>query len=206
MLTAGLAWCLCVGVGLRALHSYESTPGAPGRPAGVWPEGSVVRFDPSRINLVMLAHPRCPCTRASVEGLASLLSGARDGLVTAHVLFYRPGGADASWGETETRRRAAAIPGVRALDDPDGAGAARFGARTSGHVVVYDPAGRLLYSGGLTEARGKLGDSPGKATLTSLLTNPAESRPRAGGSCPTFGCSIKDDETAKGRWLSSTAR
>ena len=41
-------------------------------------------------------------------------------------------------------------PGVTSWDDAGGKLAQRFGVLTSGHVLLYDTDGRLLYSGGIT--------------------------------------------------------
>ena len=49
---------------------------------------------------------------------------------------------------------ASAIPGVIVTPDVGGRIAARLGAKTSGHVLVYDENGVLKFSGGITAARG----------------------------------------------------
>jgi len=55
------------------------------------------------------------------------------------------------------------------LRDDDGLEATRFGVITSGQTVLYDPSGALLFSGGITGARGHAGDNAGRASLVSLL-------------------------------------
>ena len=55
------------------------------------------------------------------------------------------------------------------LRDDDGAEARRFGAETSGQTLLYDEHGALLFSGGITGARGHAGDNAGRASLVALL-------------------------------------
>ena len=51
---------------------------------------------------------------------------------------------------------------------------------------MYDRDGRLVYSGGLTGARGKSGDNTGRSTVLALLAgaHPAAANTRV------FGCSL----------------
>jgi hypothetical protein len=115
--------------------------------------------------LVMLAHPRCPCTRASIAELARLAASVgREGMI-GYVLFYRAEDADAAWAETDLWNSAAAIPGIRVEPDVGGRLAEAFGAVTSGQVVLYDAAGRLVFSGGITGARGHEGDNRGRDAI-----------------------------------------
>ena len=183
----GVLWGLVVLAGLGAIHAYESTPGPVGVRRPRWPQGGRVCPDPARANLVFVAHPRCPCSRASLDELARIAERCGE-RVAVHVLFYRPGAASAQWGATGLTRRAAAIPGCRVLDDPDGREAARFGAATSGDALLYDRAGRLLFAGGITAARGQAGDSPGKSAVIALLSG----APAARAETPVFGCPIHE--------------
>ena len=188
--SVGVVWVLVVLAGLGTIHTYESTPGPAGVRQPLWPQDSRVGRDLGRANLVLLAHPRCPCTRASLDELARIAASSRD-TVAIHVLFFRPGGEPGGWGATALRRRAAAIPGVRVVDDPDGREAARFGAATSGHVLLYDRAGRLLFAGGITAARGQAGASFGGDTVIALLSGKEVS----GTGAPVFGCPIHETPT-----------
>ena len=66
------------------------------------------------------------------------------------MLFLKPKQSGSEWEDTELRRSVAAIPSVMVLSDVDGAEARRFGAETSGHTLLFDRDGRLLFSGGIT--------------------------------------------------------
>ena len=81
----------------------------------------------------------------------------------------------------------AAIPGVATILDRGGREAARFGAHVSGQTFLYDAAGRLVFSGGMTIARGHAGDNDGEDALLALIT--AGHAPVA--STPVFGCLLR---------------
>jgi hypothetical protein len=180
-----VAWGLAIAGGFLAIHAYEARPGEAGRTVSRWPEGS--RLDPARDRptLVMAAHPRCPCTRASAAELARLMA-ARGGGAAAYVLVFVPPGVDATWADTGATRALAAIPGVRVVEDRGGVEAGRFGAVTSGQVALYAPDGRLMFRGGITGARGQEGDNRGRAAVTSLLRGIRPDRSAS----PVFGCPI----------------
>ena len=188
-----LLWCLfavlwlgALGVGARVLWNFQTTPGAAASSAGMWPAASRLQRDGGRATLVMVAHPHCACTRASVGELTGLMQRLR-GRMSAHVLFVRPAGVPAGWEETDTWRAARGIPGVAVWKDEGGVEAARFAARTSGQVLLYDRAGRLVFSGGITPIRGHLGESVGQKRIVSLVTTGrAESA-----TSRVFGCALE---------------
>lgn len=138
----------------------------------------------------MLAHPLCPCTRASL-GELSLVMAKAQGRLDAFVLFLKPEGTGKDWEQGELWRAAAAIPGVTVLRDEGGAQAERFGAVTSGQVLFYDAGGTLRFSGGITAARGHAGDNAGRAAVEALLG--ADAPPREGmAGHAVFGCALDD--------------
>jgi hypothetical protein len=110
------------------------------------------------------------------------------GKVSAYVLFLKPDGSSGEWDNTNLRRNAAAIPGVKVLSDIDGIEARRFGVKTSGHTLLYARDGRLLFSGGITDSRGHAGDNTGQRAIESLFNdvNPVRA------STFVFGCALAD--------------
>jgi hypothetical protein len=186
LVIACVAWLMMVGAGLAALWQYASMPGSSEAVAEEWPAESRVSHDPRLPTLVMFAHPKCPCSRASVGELARLMVHVQ-GRVAAELVFYRPAGVESGWERTDLWKAAALIPGVRLRTDDDGVEAHRFGALTSGHTFLYDFRGRLLFSGGITAARGHAGDNPGSTAIAALVNGRiATSRTR------TFGCFLRD--------------
>jgi hypothetical protein len=178
-------WSGAVGGGFAALARYKNTPGEPGLSPADWPAGTHVALARGRDTLLMFAHPQCPCTRASVAELARLMHQVGD-RVEAHVLVLKPEGGEAGWEKTDVWTRSAEIPGVSVAADPDGREAARFGASTSGQVVLYDPGGRLLFRGGITGARGHEGDNAGRDHMAALIrTGSADARESR-----VFGCAL----------------
>jgi hypothetical protein len=108
------------------------------------------------------------------------------GQVKAYVLFVKPANFSDGWEQTDLLASAAAIPGVIVVRDDEGVEASRFHAATSGQTMLYDAGGRLLFSGGITSARGHEGDNAGRTAIVSLLTtNEAEQK-----ETPVFGCPL----------------
>ena len=184
----GVVWMLTLTAGFTFLWRYKLRPGeAEGAPA-VWPSESRIPRRQDRATLVLFAHPQCPCTRASVAELARLMARFDDRLA-ADVVFLRPSDVGADWDHTDLWPRASAIRGVTTVRDDDGVEAARFRASTSGVTDLYDAQGRLLFSGGITSARGHEGESFGLRRIRSLLLTGKADRPDA----PVFGCALRQE-------------
>jgi hypothetical protein len=186
LLLAGCAlWVSLTAAGMGFLWDYENTPGSAAHAPARWPADSRLQRPDGRPTLVLLAHPHCPCTRASIGELSRLMAQA-PGLVTARVLFVKPQGFSDEWEQTDLWASAAAIPGVSVVRDDEGVEARRFSAATSGQVMLYDGGGRLLFSGGITSARGHAGDNAGREAIVSLLTTDEAERRET----PVFGCPL----------------
>jgi hypothetical protein len=112
-----------------------------------------------------------------------------DGRLTADVVFLRTPEVGAEWNSSDLWRRASEIPGVTVMGDDGGVEATRFHVSTSGATTVYDTDGRLLFSGGITSARGHEGDSAGLERIRSLLRTGKADRADA----PVFGCSLRHE-------------
>jgi hypothetical protein len=90
------------------------------------------------------------------------------------------------WGWSPVQADLAALPDLRVYQDRGGAEARRFGVATSGHVLVYDVSGLLVFSGGITAARGHGGDNSGRASVFDRIKNAEGSR----SGNPVFGCPL----------------
>ena len=178
-------------IGGRVVLNYENAAGPVGNVPQSWPGQASIHRDAKRPTLVMLAHPRCPCTRATMGELARIMAETQ-GKMDAYVLFFRPHEAPADWDDTDLRRSAAAIPGVQVVTDIDGRDAERFGGETSGHTVVYSRDGQLLFSGGITDARGHAGGNNGESAVLAVAENQIPGRRRT----LVFGCRISDQKGA----------
>jgi hypothetical protein len=187
------AWLLAILVSIGLVERYKTTPGIAANAPENWPAESRIPRG-ARPTLVMLAHPKCSCTRASISELAELMSRV-GGRLDAWVLFLHPEGTPAEWTATDTWRSAEAIPGVHVIVDERGEEARRFGAATSGQTVVYDAAGHLVFSGGITPARGHLGTSVGRDRIAQLFLGDEKSK------APVFGCALGEPTAQEGKGL-----
>jgi hypothetical protein len=199
LLAAGVAtWLLTVGAGMRMLWAYADTPGRRAAAKAAWPADASFARDTSGPVLVLFLHPQCPCSRATIEELARLLARA-PAPAAIYALVYRPADADAGWERTDLWNSAAALRGVQVMTDVGGAQARVFGAFISGQTLLYSATGSLLFSGGITDARGHEGDNPGRAALTSILSG---GTPAAKGT-PVFGCYLYSESDVKASASSS---
>jgi hypothetical protein len=183
-------WFAVVVTAFALLWRYKSTPGDPGAIADRWPTQSTIVPASDRPTLVMFAHPKCDCTRASLAELREVMSRFSDKL-SARVMLVRPKGSPAGWVSASSRNWALAssIPGVQVSEDLDGVEAARFGAATSGEVVLYGPEGKLRFHGGITGVRGHEGDNQGlQGLMTAIATAPV-----AIAASKVFGCALEDE-------------
>jgi hypothetical protein len=185
-----ILWVLALAYGFKAIGNYETTPGL----SAAAPSHSVFATLPQYRSdlpvLLIFAHPKCPCTRATIGNLDSLMTQAH-GQLNAYVVFVRLGPEPAGWEKTDLWQSAASIPGVHAVSDPGGVLAHRFGIWTSGQTLLYGVNGNLLFNGGLTSERGHYGDNAGAQTILASLRNP----PAHVVKTPVFGCSIFGDQT-----------
>ena len=181
----GACWLGTVGAGLGVVRAYDNAPGVSANAPARWPAGTGLVPASSGPTLVMLAHPMCPCTRASIDELAEAL--ARSGRAAeTYVLFIRPAGFVAGWEQSDLWKKAATIQGVTPIADDQGIEAARFGTSTSGQTLLYGTDGRLLFSGGITGARGHAGENEGRTRLVALLTGTGSEQART----KVFGCPL----------------
>lgn len=194
---SALSWLSLVAVGLGFLWGYENTPGIAAESPRHWPAESRIQLAPDRATLVMLAHPHCPCTRASIGELASIMAHSQ-GRLSAYVLFIKPEGFTQDWNETDLWQSASNIPGVKVILDGNGKEAQLFHAATSGQTVLYNSKGSLLFSGGITGSRGHFGDNAGQASIVSLVNSaiPDQTETSVFG-CPLFNTQSECRTTIK---------
>jgi len=184
--TAGfLLWVTGVGYGLMQLWNYENAPGIAASAPATWPDNELIPRPHRRPALVVLTHPQCSCSRATIAELERLQAHIEHDVDT-YVLMLAPASARRDWVRSPLWQKAAAIPGITVVADRDGRQAARFGAFTSGQALLYDASGALVFSGGLTASRGHEGDNAGRTAVERLVRHE-----RAGRSATSvFGCSL----------------
>jgi hypothetical protein len=154
-------------------------------PVTLFPGNSAVRLVSDKLTLVLFAHPHCPCTRASLHELEGLLAGTRN-RVSVTVVFTIPDGVPAGWEQGDLWNSVTSIPGFRVIRDQGGGEAHRFDVEGSGHVLLYAPSGKLLFSGGITASRGHEGNNVGRSAIVSFILGGDSPVSHA----PVFGCSL----------------
>jgi hypothetical protein len=162
------------------MHDHNTPPGPPGLIVGQRPGPARFPHNRDRHTLIMAVHPGCPCTRISVSEPASILTRC-EGRVEVYVLIFTPERGDEAWRPIEGLRRLGTIAGVHLIEDRGGAEAARFGARTSGHVASHAPDGPLVFRGGITSVRDHDGDMPASRRSSPWTPAPPPHRPRVEG-------------------------
>ena len=180
------AWGASTVFAMYVMAKHDATPGAA-------PAIHDVAILPTsdKPTLMMFVHPKCPCSRASIEELSTLMAHCGD-RVHVKVLFFQPSTEPQGWSRTDTWQSAGEIPGVTVAADVDAQQARRCGAQTSGQVFLYDTAGKLQYEGGLTESRGHVGENDALDNVESLITSPRPLTTPV--RSPVFGCAIYSDE------------
>jgi hypothetical protein len=189
---AVVLWVPAVAFGINVLWKYSTTPGHPGMPPPDWPSSAPIPRVNGRVTLVMFAHPRCECTKATLGELAIIMAHAPE-RVDADVFFYLPGRETSAWARTDLWRSASAISGVRVHEDREAAAAQTFGAFTSGQTLLYDTRGRLLFKGGITAFRGHSGDNAGRSAITALLQGETPGQNILPVMTPVLGCSLRGE-------------
>jgi len=167
---------------------YATTPGPAATAPAAWPGDAPFPKASIGSTLMVFLHPQCGCSRATLEEL-SRLQACCSRQMEATVLMNAPSTVPAGWTDSDLRKAAVAIPGVRVLDDPDGATARRFGVHTSGQTLLYDPQGGLVFQGGITPMRGHSGDNAGRDEISHLLRGGPPRPVRT----PVFGCALFEE-------------
>jgi hypothetical protein len=183
--SGGMLWASLVFLGARVMYRYESEPGAPGAPPSTWPSGSSISPSNGKFTLVMLLHPDCPCSRASLVQLDRLIARVPEALA-AIVLFSKPESQESEIRASELWEKASGMHGVSVIFDYRGLETGRFGGYVSGQTMLYGPDRRLVFSGGVTSSRGHEGDSAGMDALMLAVRGTA----RVIATAPVFGCAL----------------
>jgi hypothetical protein len=184
LVLAGLIWTATVGAMYQTIRRFETTPGRQAQALPSWPIQSRIVPAPDRWTLVMLIHPQCGCSRASIQELERIIELSGPSLQT-YVLVYRPTGFPPGWEKTEVVQAAAGLRQARVVFDTDGREARLFGGFTSGQTFLYDRNGELRFSGGITSLRGHAGVNRGSMDVVNIVRSRARQ-----GTHPVFGCAI----------------
>ncbi len=171
-------WLAALVGGVGFLSAHQFTPGQSGPAPRQLSEAETGTKRAERPRVMMFVHPHCPCSPVSLRNFAKAVAGTG-----AEAIIY----VTAEDPAATPNGRVARVCAAELRADPDGAVAKRFGAMTSGHVLLYGADGRLVFEGGITDGRGHEGDNPGLRAVTARLSG-TENEPV---SFPVFGCPLQ---------------
>lgn len=189
LILALIVWIAVAVAGWYGISAYGFT-GDPQATTDIvprWPTDSTIGRMSGRPTLVLFLHPKCPCSRATVaelERLPVLVPG--EALPDICVVASAPRAIGDLWWSSSFLDQSARLPNAHLVRDSGGVETALFGARISGTVLLFDAAGKRLYAGGVTMARGHAGDNVGLQAVTDLLQDHRASV----SSIPPLGCEM----------------
>lgn len=175
------ALLIAAGFSLR----YEKTPTMLDSKLERFPASSKLKLNQSGFTMLFFVHPKCPCTQASLAELARLKG--KNPSLTGYIALLVPHKSLTSWMQSANCQRARQVVGFEAVPDYGGLEAACFGAKSSGEAFLFNSAGKLLFHGGLTAARGHEGPNSGVDQITSILEGKSRS-----GKYAVYGCSLQN--------------
>ena len=180
-----LLWMATVGAGFASLARYNNTPGALGEQApSRWPSLSHLGRTAGLPTLVVMLHPRCPCSRATLANLERAMPELRD-KARVHLVFVRPDAEDGR-DDNALLRIARNMRGTEIFADETGREAGLFGTLTSGETLLYSPEGALVFHGGITFGRSHEGVNPGLSAIVQFIHHDSANR----SSTSVFGCAL----------------
>jgi hypothetical protein len=185
-LLGGTIWIIGILFGLHGLMVYEGTPTLPkGEASQIWPSKTSLQHSNHMPTLLLFIHPQCPCSRASIAELASILTTCHEKMET-HVLFFKPEGFPETWVKSDLWDSAKILPDTDVKIDNAGLESNIFHAEVSGYTLLYDESGKLVFHGGITVARGHMGENQGKDAVLAIVN---KKKPNVF-QTPVFGCSL----------------
>jgi hypothetical protein len=130
-----LLWAVAIIAGLHELTVYSNTSSEVRPQPAEWPQDTTVPRAGDRPTMVLALHPRCVCSRATLEELAVLLARVSTP-PDVEILLYQPDTAADSWAQTHLAIRARSLPFVTVRADRKGRESERFGTPLPG-IPLY---------------------------------------------------------------------
>jgi hypothetical protein len=179
-------WAFGIIVGFCCLADYDTKPALADAAPLVWPPESSVQRSESQWTILMFVHPRCPCSRASLNELSRIV-GECPGQAIVHVLLFQPPGTSGNWNSSSLRDLVDSIPQASITIDSSAGEAKRFSARVSGQTYAFDSQGRMRFSGGITGGRGHYGPNSSSDRLIKILLGKGATEQLS----PVYGCDLR---------------
>ena len=178
-------WVIAVAVSVYAVERYASRPGTASPVSMSWPESTQLTLAPDKPTALLFAHPKCPCTQATIREFQRIEARHPSAFETTVVFPVTPNLVE-EWRDTRLVSEARNIQSAQIVFDNGGIESDRFACTVSGQVLLFAPDGHLLYSGGITAARGHEGMNGGQEAFEYQLTHPES----PGTTFPVFGCGL----------------
>ena len=176
-------WAILLGIGFVWMSDYSSRPGLSAKFNAKIPTEYFQKSTENLPQLFLFLHPKCSCSLATLGELEHLVADNQN-RVEITVFFYKPMEESDDWVKTNlwyrTRRISSSVKMVILTEDE----IEKFGVITSGQTLLYDGDGNLIFSGGITVARGHEGKSIGRETIENYLQTGNISVHET----PVFGC------------------
>jgi hypothetical protein len=189
-----LSWVGAVFWVMSLIGRYEGTPGEAATVPTQWPQNCSIKPNPAKQTLLFFLHPRCACSLASMQEFKHALQHfARTANLSSenidiNCVFTCPDTNYTEWTNTVLVNRAREIPDATIRFDRNGTIINQFHVTTSGHVLLYSKNGKLMYSGGVTLARGHEGNNKNREAFENAMSDSTTSSDE----CPVFGCKLLD--------------
>lgn len=185
------SWIAIVALSIFTICNYEFTPGQVGSVPPRWTTDLGLKQPTApHPTLLVSLHPKCSCSQATLALLSDLFATS-DTKANVVVLVTKPANKTADWKndiDLLTFRIQSELDG-QVMIDIDSVNSKRFGMLTSGHILAYAVDGSLLYSGGITTARGARSNGPGFDALKKIVTLANRTQEKLENK-PVFGCEL----------------
>lgn len=187
-----LTWMGGLAYSAERMLRYSYTPGAVSTLNKGFPAKSRLSLDRTRDSIFVFIHPKCSCTRATLYELGKLdpVISNRMKLV---IIFDQPIGKSSNWVKSDNWKMAKEIPNSELFIDEGSQEFDRFEVKTSGQTFLFSKEGTLLFSGGITQSRGHVGDSRGQRLILERARNGTTPYKSA----PVYGCATKNSKLAE---------
>lgn len=143
-------------------------------------------------------NPDCPFVRKHYEKSTNLpdtqKSAATDGVVWLQINSAAAGKeGDFNAAKAKAWQQRVGVQAAAYLRDTDGKVGHLYDARTTPHLFIIDPAGTLVYQGGIDSIRSANPDDIAKATnyVRAALAELKAGKAVTHASTPPYGCSVK---------------
>lgn len=171
------------------LVEFGTKPGEQALVMNNFPAASKLKLANGKFTIVAFLHPQCPCSKASVAELEELMEKCGQN-ANAYALFLKPVGCLEKFAKSDLFEQTSKIKNVQSIVDENGQEADIFGSRTSGQMMVYNPEGHLVFSGGITSARGHFGENRGLDAAIQSISEQKKPTPNTFNCTDVYGCPL----------------